>query len=216
MKPRTAHGGLLLAAIACALFAAPTRAAIVFDSLSGTLYTGSYGGIETGDAITLAGTERAVTGFDFRMRVNTGAQYYFSIYDIDAGTGLPDNLLWQSPLQTWTGPFSPVTVITVPVPNVVVPDDIALTHTNVSGQTFYLNSDLPTTGSTSQHVLRGPPTDPWTGVVLSFGIGATIYADPVPEPASLALLGLGALLIARRRQPSSPPPSVQPRTRYEV
>lgn len=107
--------------------------------------------------------------FHFEIYDPIGGQFIDNVHFLDASMGGSDPTSSQSPL-TWN------------IDNVVVGATIDLY--------YYDDPVLPTETATFAVWTDNPNHVPFFGVML--------YPTPVPEPGSLLLLGLGALLLRRK------------------
>lgn len=185
------------------------QAAIVYDNM--TTMLGSYysqaSGLEVGDNVTLAGTERYVSRFevgvysslagsaDMRIRFYTGTPFANPVAIYDSG--------WYNQMAFIAGQQT----FGFAIPNALVPTNFTWTvqYANVVGMTSVgpRLANPPTIGSSANNFWQNNP--PWTnywfgstGPVSNFM--ARINAEAVPEPATLAVLGIGALALLRRRK----------------
>lgn len=189
---------------------ADTRAAIVYDSLAQNLYTGGAGYLltsDSGQAVTLAGTERAVTQVEVYLRSTAAESFRLRLYEFDSGSSQPGALIWESPIQVFPystpPPSSQRKIVSVAVPNVAVPDTLvwAIAPDAPATSSFIvLNADLPTVGSNHDFWFKSSVDGSWTSTTSSsFGRGARITAVPVPEPSTIVLIGIGTVLVLLHR-----------------
>jgi hypothetical protein len=163
----------------------------VYDSLSPSM--GAYGFAvhsEIGQSIDLEGSARSITRMDVFLGTNTPDGFRLRFYTLDIVNGEPENLIWESPLQTF--PYDPPSYnrkfVRIDIPKVDVPDTFAWTikptvpPSNLAVQL----SQPPTVGTHHDAWLRRLDLS-WTVTHLGTGaFGARVMA--VPEPSPLLLL----------------------------
>jgi len=186
------------------------QAQIVYDNTTNVLgFLIGAGEDEWGDAMTLAGTERNVTGFDAMIHSNSGAftaDLTARLYAGGSGGVDPGALLWSATV-TGAAIAGGLGTYSFVVPGVLVPNDVTWTvqMTNRSNSTAVAGPRFvspPTVGSSEDYVwdhVGGVWTD------TAFGVGANnnnfgARLTAVPEPASLTALALGGLALLRRRR----------------
>lgn len=218
---KTARAVLLAAACSCAV---SVSASIVYDNSSSSLNR-SYSpgnGVEFGDEVFLAGTDRVITLFSFETFVssnadnNQTAQVFLRLNDgleISAGRRAPGTILATSPLfqlglkgkdipenHVWDG-------LTVPVGADSLTWSIVMNGIDSGEQVGLALYNPPTTGSSYNDIWQNTGT--WdtftfsTGDVANFGARITAVAVPEPSTIALATVGGAALLgmLIRRRRP---------------
>ncbi len=184
------------------------QAAVVYDDMSNLLgyYYSQFSGLEVGDNVTLAGTERVVNRFavgvysfsagtaDMRVRFYSATPDVNPIAIYDTG--------WMASTAIANGQQT----LTFAVPNVVVPDNFTWTvqYANPLGMTDIgpRMADPPTVGSSGNDFWQNNPpwVNYWFGGVPVANFMAQVNAEAVPEPASLTALALGGLALLRRRR----------------
>ena len=198
-----------VAFLSAALFSVPTlsfAASIVYDNTTGDQNRFYASPNEYGDEITLSGTDRTVTGFDF--------YYYFSgaaagsatatirFYDNTGAGGAPGTSFFTSdPIQLQPsagGSFGTHETITLPVSaNVVAPNAFTWTiqfanlGINQAGLLIY---SPPTVGSSFNDFWENSGT--WNTLQINGGVPNDFAArvTAVPEPGTLALGSLALLV----------------------
>jgi hypothetical protein len=215
-------GGIMLKkALFAFAFAAPglAGASIVYDNMTWT--PGWYWAenpaftsptAEGGDEVNLAGTDRAVTNIDilFYSLWDPGtADVTVNFYKNDGVGGAPGTSLWSSGTFSGMSHVQGLQTYSFAVPSVVVPNTFTWTVAlaNRAGSTGDIGpalADPPAVGSSANYFWYRNGSGGWNSTgwggspVANFG--ARITAAPVPEPASLSVLGLGAIAAIRRRR----------------
>ena len=168
---------------------------------------GSAGGAVYFD-VTIGGTGLIITGFDtnaagsgrFGWEVFTRGVTYvgnttsnLGWTSVATGSGVGQGIDNASPV-TLNNPFVLDANTTYGMALVMGPE-AGHDYTNGDGSNQnYSNSDLTLDLGAASNV-------PFTGNTFTPRVwNGTIYYDPVPEPASMAILGLGALALARRKR----------------
>lgn len=161
---------------------------------------------EQGDEITVAGTDRVVTGLDIGIFSQNGifpngtpgsVIFQGELYANDGASGQPGTLLWQSADMTIDYPGG-CSMVTFNVPQVVVPTtftwavDYVETFDTPPGLT---TANAPTVGSYLTCWFRSPGYA-WTPA--SADLTAQIEAIPEPSSDVLVLVGMGALCVGWR------------------
>lgn len=170
--------------------------------------------MEGGDEVNLGGTDRAVTNIDILFyslwdpgTVDTTVRFYKN----DGGGGAPGTLLWQSSTFTALAHVQGLQTYSFAVPSVVVPNTFTWTIglANRAGSTGDIGpalADPPSVGSSANYFWwnnAGVWNQTGWGPSPIANFGARITAAPVPEPASMGVLALGAVAMIRRRRMKS-------------
>jgi hypothetical protein len=204
-------GKIASIALALLLFAIrPARSeSVVYESTlpAGGGYGFSTGlGHEVGESIGLAGTDRLITRIDLLLAGSPNLEFRVRFYGLDAATGLPSNLIWESPSQFYP-PFPPFDqTVSIPVPTIAVPDSMAWTFVQITPDPFNMivrTALSPSVGTFNNYLARDP--FPFRTNLFSDGtFGARLIAVPEPASLCLAIAGItGLALIARRHSKNS-------------
>jgi PEP-CTERM motif len=181
------------------LTAPPT---IVYDASN--LSTGAIGNgtLPIGQAVTLAGSDREVTNFEVGLGSDGAATFTASFRLLDGPGATPGTVIWTSPLQTfpYVPPFYNDKLLSVAVPNIVVPDTFVWTVSIVQlyNNVVVQSTSSPTIGTAGKAWYFNFTDQQWTSEPNVFAARITV----VPEPATLTLLALGVvgLAVMRRRR----------------
>jgi len=190
--------------------------AVVYDNTSGTLVDSQFnpGGFEFGDQITLGGSNRVVTQFQFAYQLQGGdgnETATVRFYANDGPSGAPGTQLFQSnpiSISNTGGVFVAGNVMNL---DVSVPNSFtwSVLFGNVTGDTVTTGIfNPPTVGSSDPSFYWIRQNGQWSKAPLGTGpanLYARITADNVvvPEPSTGLLLAVGLLALARRRRPAS-------------
>jgi hypothetical protein len=206
---------VLLAAVCAALLSLPVAdAETVYQAApDGNRYV-TQG---KGDQLTLGGAARFLTDFSFYALYQFGASntaytpyVQFSLYTVGQG-GLPGTLLYTTTATggTMIGTTGTQTeMVTITLPAVEVPANFVYTLFDlvpIDGRASWILASTPSIGSTGNGLLTSVDGSSWSVGAPGngdTGLGVTINASPVPEPATFAFLilgGLGLVSAARRR-----------------
>ena len=155
---------------------------------------------ELGQTITLGGVERTVTSFDIALGSNDTTPYQLKFYQLDGPNGIPDTLIWESPVQVypWVSPFYNRKIISIDVPEVAVPDTFAWTISLVEPRSLQVIA--------GDRVIVGDSGFAWQRLLndemrvnqSQFLFAPTIRAT-IPEPDSLPLAIMAIVLLLLRR-----------------
>jgi hypothetical protein len=203
---------LVVAALVVALVSAisqPSKAdTVVYDNTT-TLWhnasgypcafgwDGGWTDVEWGDEVQLAGNARIGKRLEILMYGDEiTSETILSLYDNTGINGAPNNLLWTANLGDMH--YSSPTTLSAALPDVLLPDTVTWTFKchRPNPNTFIGNVvyDPPSVGSSGDWYWyndgSGFQSSPIPGLVANFGAKITAV---VPEPSTLALLGIGAL-----------------------
>jgi len=203
-------GSLLL--VATHAGAAP---AVVYDNTN-TMLADQFnpGQFEFGDQITLGGTNRVVTAFQFAYQLTGGdgnETATVRFYANDGTAGAPGTKLFQSSpiaLHNTGTVFAAGSLINLDVP---VPSSFtwSVIFGNTSGDTATTGIfNPPSVGSSDPTFYWIDQNNAWSKA--NFGTSGTpsnfyarVTADVVPEPSTGLLVAAGLLALARRRRSAS-------------
>jgi hypothetical protein len=123
---------------------------VVYDSLPGAGSGGVSQLAETGESVTLAGTDRAVTTFElgvFSQLPSDSFDLQLRFYQNDVSGGSPGTVLFETVLDDVPVSSTP-SVVSVTVPEIVVPDSVTWTVLTSDSQdaVYFQSSDGATTG----------------------------------------------------------------------
>ncbi|MEX2219717.1 MAG: hypothetical protein WD749_13270, partial [Phycisphaerales bacterium] len=176
---------------------AATAQTVVYDNTTTTTGAstpeatpaGSATGVEVGDQITLAGTDRAVTQFEVSYNVSTAAagattSLRFRFYQMDGPGGAPGTVLWDSGNVTGYAFVTGPNIWTVPVPNVAVPDTFiysvqVVNRTDATGSAGPRLFNPPTVGTSGDFFWADsilPQFPGWTPLFYNGNPVANYYA----------------------------------------
>jgi hypothetical protein len=206
VRRRIAIAAILWLAVEPTPFA---RGQVVYDSMS-SQSTHGYGGVhEAGQEITLAGTARTVTKFEFQCSCGSKDVFLVRFYKLDGPLSLslpksnePGTIIWESPLQI--GNQGVNRVVEVPVPAINVPDTFAWAIANPDLDHWVgIDGGLDgvSVGTKSWEWIKRRtdyPPPHWgrdTGL-----LGARITAIPEPSTAALMLIAATAFGMRQRRR----------------
>jgi hypothetical protein len=191
---------ILLVSMSCS-----AKSEIVFDNITGTPEAASgieiSPGYQWGNFMSLAGTSREVTRLDimlYEFGFQTAGDLTFKVNFWDA-VGLPGSLLWTSPAQRALFPNRTLTVFSIEVPGIRIPDTFGLTVEGISNlnSAAVLTAYPPTVGTMLKQISTIPPS-PWrSSITTSSGVGFRVFA--VPEPATSMLVVFAAAAFFRAR-----------------
>jgi len=219
---------LLSGALAVVCVAANAQT-IVYQNLqtvtaaSYRMASGANSSLEWGDQVSLAGTDRSIINVRTILQVQgTGlGAYDFDITlgfrNLDGASNSPGTLIGGQTtyqvrgLNEGTGGTAAAYFLDLPVANIVVPNDFAVMFqlARVGGNTGgvgvqFTNDDAEVGASDPTFFWR--ETAAGSGTYGTFNFGTTPSANmaleltAVPEPASMAVLGLGVAALIRRRK----------------
>lgn len=195
------------ALVSSAAIASNPPVSVVFDSIMNRTPGGGHGfasGItEIGLSITLDGSARYVSQIDLPLQGFAGEEFRVRFYELNA-TGAPSAVIWESPAQRYRPWNMPNGVLSITVPNVLVPDSLAFTVVSLTPNSHL---SLPTSfgASIGMHEDYWAKQGGWRNRLFSDGtFGARLLAT-VPEPAQhyvcYAVIAFN-LTIRRGRQPN--------------
>jgi hypothetical protein len=198
-SPRLLHFSVaLVCAALCASSGRATSGEIVFDNTISPSVVGVFGpsAEQVGNEITLGGQARQISLVSWLVdsqNYSVWAGTETHIYANDGAGGGPGTLLWSSgPVTNYITPSD--TFLSVPVPNIAVPDTITVTSQFFDAVPVALGRDYG--GSPTAGNLIGSwaeyPAGVWTH---SFGPWA-MQVVAVPEPSSVSLIITAGILPA--------------------
>ena len=171
-----------------------------------------------GDQVTLAGTDRSVTLLETVVQVNPAAgdtTNFLLSFDLQFNTVSGTTVGAQTFTQSYTTAPIPGTAAAAflfgfAVPNVTVADTFVyslrvhrLAGSNTGSVGMQAHNSVPTVGNSDPTFFwsQNPTTSAWTQSAFTGGnANFRTRITAVPEPASMAVLGLGALAVIRRRR----------------
>lgn len=161
-------------------------------------------GDQVGDAVTLSATNAKLTSVQFGVTMQNQrgtVDLRVRVYDIDAVSGKPKNVLWDSNWSNGVVISGLYSMVDFQVsPNVVIPSQIAvsLEQRNASMLAAAVDADGVTLGSCDAAVLWS--ASGWSKSAATSPLLMRVnLADAAPEPATITLVGLGlAGLVSRK------------------
>lgn len=184
---------------------------------------GANSSLEWGDQVALAGTDRSITNVRTVLQVaGTGlGAYDFDITlgfrNLDGASSTPGTLIGGQTtyqvrgLNEGAGGTAAAYFLDLPVANILVPNEFAVMFQlarvggNTGGVGVQFTNDAAEVGS-SDSTFFWRETSAGSGTYGAFNFGTTPSANmtleltAVPEPASMAILGLGVAAMLRRRK----------------
>jgi hypothetical protein len=208
-KPMRACRTIAIAALLlCAAGFSDADAGVIFDNTTTPTGARSFSGLQIGDEVNAAGSDRAVTLLEIgvtQQGVAGTADLQAWLYANDGPSGQPGTQLWQSAILDNVPLTGGNDLIPFPVPLVQVPNTFTWT-VRISDTTPIAvgvpHFHPPTVGSSNpDYAWFGGPGS-WTKLTAGNPTNLMARVTAVPEPASLGLLGLaGTCALARRRPP---------------
>jgi hypothetical protein len=199
MRPVLATASIFSLILAEALAHGDPPQSVVYDSLlprTGGGHGFVMGIYEMGQSITLGGSARTITQLDMHLQGFRGEEFRVRFYRLDAESGVPSTIIWESP----TTPFDhgPSGFFNLTVPNIPVPDSIAYTVISLTpGAHLALAFSYGASIGRHDSYWYRQGDMRWRDRLASNGtFGARFFA--IPEP-SQPLTGLIAAIWASRR-----------------
>ena len=199
----------LMAAVACAMTVASAAHAQSLTTLFAANNWGNLGNAVYFD-VSIAGTGLTITGFDTNTLQAGGINFGFDVYLTAAGASYLGN-------ETIPGAWTLVASGTGTAMGQDIASPVAMNSTfNMAANTSYGMALVM--GPTAEHAYTNGPLGPYSNADLSLALGSatnipftgnvfnprvwngTIYYQPIPGPAGLALLGLAGMCGRRRRR----------------
>ncbi|MCC7433425.1 MAG: PEP-CTERM sorting domain-containing protein [Methanoregulaceae archaeon] len=182
--------------------------------------TNTSASVRFGDEVTLAGTDRSITQVRSILQVEGTGQgaYDFDVsmgfFALDGANNAPGTSLGGATYQIrglneGAGGTTAAYFLSLPVANIVVPDTVAVIFQlsrvggNTGGVGFHFTGNPSAVGFSDPNFFWYGDGTGWT--TAYFGITApranmSLELTAVPEPASMAILGLGVAALIRRRK----------------
>ena len=195
----------IIALLLCAAALSDADAGVIFDNTTTPTGSRSFTGLQIGDEVNAAGSDRSVSLLEIgvtQQGMAGTADLQAFLYANDGAGGQPGTMLWQSALLNNVPLTGGNDLIPFPVPLVLVPNTFTWT-VRISDTTPIAvgvpHFHPPTVGSSPDYAWFGGPGS-WTKLTGANPTNLMARVTAVPEPASAAVVvtPLFAAALARR------------------